>query len=132
MIDLNDLLNRDGSALSTGKIPKKWVWEGDLLLSDGEDAACRVRLHEPFPSSGVLPMFKVLFNEKTSVRLSKTYPMVQRSFFFPCFEVQQWARLVPSEDAPEDACFGGFSGHLQHNTLVSRLEPAHIILELTR
>lgn len=106
-------------SLPNGKIPKKWVWEGDLLLGTETSSVCRIRLHEPHPSSGVSRVFKVLFNERAALRLTKTYTMAQRSFFFPFLEVQQWAKLVPAEDSAADSGFIGFAAHLELNELVS-------------
>lgn len=110
-----------------GRIPKKWHWEGDLVLGDSQAPLCRLRLHEPWPSQGAEPLFKVLFNsERTSFNLPKTYPLSQAWAFFPLFEARQWAKVVLPESGADVVAYTRFAGHLEANQLFAMARvPSH-------
>ncbi|EJD55484.1 hypothetical protein AURDEDRAFT_141036 [Auricularia subglabra TFB-10046 SS5] len=101
-----------------GRIPKKWHWEGDLVLGDSGVPLCRLRLQEPWPSQGAEPLFKVLFNsDRAGFSLPKTYPLSQAWAFFPLFEAKQWAKIVLPETGADMIAYTGFAGHLEANQL---------------
>ena len=91
------------------------------MLGDSQAPLCRVRLHEPWPSQGAEPLFRVLFNnERTSFNLPRTYPLSQAWAFFPLFEAKQWAKVVLPESGVDMAAYAGFAGYLEANQLVRR------------